>query len=131
MSFVDKKRWQILGKLRKFPRMSEGAIKYFCVAVLGIAPALTAADEPGIPPLPGTEPAVNNATNVTPVVIAPTNNLTGEALPLPVVEGGPNIVLTAEERKNAEFEKARQEADAAYAKKLADAGKKWEAATNS
>ena len=143
MSFVDKKCWQTQGKLRKLPRMSEGAIKYFCVAVLGMAPALIAADEPGTPPLPGTDPAVNNATNVVPVVIAPTNSPAGGALP--IVEGGTNIVLTAEERKmagvmnivltaeerkNAEFEKARQEADAAYEKKLADAEKKWEAATN-
>ena len=107
--------------------MSEGAIKYFCVAVFGTASMLFSQDVPVPPSLPGTDPAVITA-NVVPVVIAPTNRPAGQNLP--IVEGGTNSVMTVEERKNAEFEKARKEAEDAYEKKLADAKKKWEAATN-
>ena len=84
------------------------------------------ADEPLPSPL-GADPT-GIITNTASLTIGSTNSTAGEVLP--IVEGGTNTVLLAEERKNAEFEKARQEADAAYEKKLADAGKKWEAATN-
>jgi hypothetical protein len=84
-------------------------------------------DVPVPPSLPGTDPAVIT-TNVVPVVIAPTNRPAGQNLP--IVEGGTNSVMTVEERKNTEFEKARKEAEDAYEKKLADAKKKWEAVTN-
>ena len=107
--------------------MREGAIKYFCVAVFGTASMLFSQDVPVPPSLPGTDPAVIT-TNVVPVVIAPPNRPAGQNLP--IVEGGTNSVMTVEERKNAEFEKARKEAEDAYEKKLADAKKKWEAATN-
>ena len=107
--------------------MSEGAIKYFCVAVFGTASMLFSQDVPVPPSLPGTDPAVIT-TNVVPVVIAPTNRPVGQNLP--IVEGGTNSVMTVEERKNAEFEKARKEAEDTYEEKLADAKKKWEAATN-
>lgn len=113
--------------MRTLTRMSEGAIKYFCVAVFGTASMLFSQDVPVPPSLPGTDPAVIT-TNVVPVVIAPTNRPAGQNLP--IVEGGTNNVMTVEERKNAEFEKARKEAEDAYEKKLADAKKKWEAATN-
>ena len=113
--------------MRTLTLMSEGAIKYFCVAVFGTASMLFSQDVPVPPSLPGTDPAVIT-TNVVPVVIAPTNRPAGQNLP--IVEGGTNSVMTVEERKNAEFEKARKEAEDAYEKKLADAKKKWEAATN-
>ena len=113
--------------MRTLTRMSEGAIKYFCVAVFGTASMLFSQDVPVPPSLPGTDPGVTT-TNAVPVVIAPTNSLAGQNLP--IVEGGTNSVMTVEERKNAEFEKARKEEEDAYEKKLADAKKKWEAATN-
>ena len=94
--------------MRTLTRMSEGAIKYFCVAVFGTASMLFSQDVPVPPSLPGTDPAVIT-TNVVPVVIAPTNRPAGQNLP--IVEGGTNSVMTVEERKNAEFEKARKEAE--------------------
>ena len=106
--------------------MSEGAAKLFCVSFFGMNSVLFPADEPLPSPL-GADPT-GIITNTASLTIGSTNSPAGEVLP--IMEGGTNTVLLAEERKNAEFEKARQEADAAYEKKLADAGKKWEAATN-
>ena len=119
--------WQIQGKLRTLNFMSEGVVRYFCIAVLGTVPMLSAADELLPPSLPGANPSLV-ATNVAPIVIAPTNN-PAEGV-LPIVGGGTNTVLTAEERRNAELEEARKQAEEAYQKKLSDAKEKWKAATN-
>ena len=107
--------------------MDEEPIKYFCIAVFGMASMLFTQDVPVTPSLPGTNPAVIT-TNSVPAVIATTNSPPGKNLP--ISKGGTNSVMTVEERKNAEFEKARKEAEDAYEKKLADAKKKWTAATN-
>ena len=127
MRFVDKNCWQIQRKLRKLTYMSEGVVRYLYVAVLGTASILSAADELLPPSLPGANPSLV-ATNVAPIVIAPTNNPVEGVLP--IVGGGTNTVLTAEERRNAELEEARKQAEEAYQKKLSDAKEKWKAATN-
>ena len=87
---------------------------------------LFAADEPLPSPL-GADPT-GIITNTASLTIGATNSPAGEVLP--IVEGGTNTVLSAEERKNAEFEKARKEQEEGYQKKLADAEEKWRAATN-
>ena len=124
---MDKNYWQIQRKLRTLTCMSEGVVRYLYVAVLGTASILSAADELLPPSLPGANPSLV-ATNVAPIVIAPTNN-PAEGV-LPIVGGGTNAVLTAEERRNAELEEARKQAEEAYQKKLSNAKEKWKAATN-
>ena len=54
-----------------------------------------------------------------------------QRVPQPPAITTPNRVLTAEERRISEIEKARKEAEMAYQKKLAEAERKWKAATNS
>ena len=54
-----------------------------------------------------------------------------QRVPQPPAITTPNRVLTAEERRISEIEKARKEAEEAYRKKLAEAERKWKAATNS
>ncbi|SVD00727.1 uncharacterized protein METZ01_LOCUS353581, partial [marine metagenome] len=127
MRFVDKNCWQIQRKWRRLTYMSEGVVRYLYVGVLGTASILSAADELLPPSLPGANPSLV-ATNVAPIVIAPTNNPAGGVFP--IGGGGTNTVLTAEERKNAELEEARKQAEEAYQKKLSNAKEKWKAATN-
>lgn len=54
-----------------------------------------------------------------------------QRVPQPPAITTPNRVLTAEERRISEIEKARKEVEMAYQKKLAEAERKWKAATNS
>ena len=68
------------------------------------------------------------AKEFAPVVNATTNSPAAQSLPKTKVST--NSVMTAEERRNAELEKARKEAEEAYQQRLAAAKKKWEAATN-
>ena len=108
MRFVDKNCWQIQRKLRTLIFMSEGVVKYFNIVVFGMVSMLSAADELLPSSLPGANPSVV-ATNVAPIVIAPTNSPAGGVLP--VVGGGTNTVLTAEERAKTALEKARKEVE--------------------
>ena len=106
--------------------MSEGVVKLFCFSFFGMISVLFAADDPLQSPL-GADPT-GIITNTASLTIGATNSPAGEVLP--IVEGGTNTVLSAEERKNAEFEKARKEQEEAYQKKLAEEEDKWTAATN-
>ena len=105
--------------------MSEGG-KLFCFSFFGMISVLFAADDP-LPSPSGADPT-GIITNTASLTIGVTNSPVGEVLP--IMEGGANTVLSVEERKNAEFEKARKEQEEAYQKKLADAEEKWRAATN-
>ena len=85
----------------------------------------------GAEPLPGAPPE-NISTNGLPTIEGSTN-----AIPpiistniLPIVEGGTNAVLTAEEKELQMLEEARLKAEEEYNRRVAEARKKWEAATN-
>jgi hypothetical protein len=107
--------------------MAKEATQYFYVAVFGATFGLFGQ---GVP-LPGAPPE-NISTNGLPTIEGSTN-----AIPpiistniLPIVEGGTNAVLTAEEKELQMLEEARLKAEEEYNRRVAEARKKWEAATN-
>jgi len=109
--------------------MSDGAFRYFLVAVFGTAVAVRAADPPTPPE--GISPT-GIITNTAPLVIGSTNSpATGVT---PVEEGGTNSVLTAEEQRAMEREDAAKvalkKAQEEYEEKIAAKEAKWKEATN-
>jgi len=93
-----------------------------CLSVAGAEPAV---------PLPGAPPE-NISTNGLLTIEGSTNSIppTVSTNILPIVEGGTNSVLTAEQKEMQMIEEARQKAEEEYNRRVAEAKKKWENATN-
>ncbi len=97
-------------------------VSCLCLSVAGAEPAV---------PLPGAPPE-NISTNGLLTIEGSTNSIppTVSTNILPIVEGGTNSVLTAEQKEMQMIEEARQKAEEEYNRRVAEAKKKWENATN-
>ena len=102
-------------------------MKYAPVIFLACCICLPAVGAEQEKPLPDAIPP-NISTNGLPTIAGSTNAV--PPIILPAAEGGTNRVLTAEEKDAIKFEEARQKAEDEYNRKVAEAKKKWDDATN-
>ncbi len=111
--------------------MEKRAAEFFCIAAFFGTFSLVAQNVPA-PPRSPEKNLVITTTNGLLTIEGSTNSIppTVSTNILPIVEGGTNSVLTAEQKEMQMIEEARQKAEEEYNRRVAEAKKKWENATN-